>query len=89
MATAAAARPPVASTTPRRLGPSTPRDGSGRSLVVDAVQPPQRGGAGSGGDQGRNDVQRPGARAQDGEHAGDAGEAHDDEQTRRSRGWPR
>ena len=26
MATAAAARPPVASTTPRRLGPSTPRD---------------------------------------------------------------
>ena len=82
MVTAAAARPPVASTTPRRLGPSTPDDGPVEAPVSTPVEPPQRGGANRSGDQGRNDVEGAGAGAQHGEHAGDAGQAHDDEQTR-------
>src|SRR5829696_3674186 len=81
MVTAAAASPPVASTTPRRaVSPvGRPREGP----VVDAVQPPQRGGRGDRRDHRRHDVQRPGTRAEDGEQAGDAGQPHDDEQARR------
>ncbi|MFC7360061.1 hypothetical protein [Nocardioides astragali] len=51
-----------------------------RGAVVEAVQPPQRGGRDDGGDQRRDEVQRTGARAQHGEHFGDAGEPDDDEQ---------
>ena len=82
MATAAAASAPEASTTPRRVGPSPPGDGSVSTPVVDTVEPPQRGGSDRSGDQGRYEVQRPGARAQDGQHSRDAGQAHQDQESR-------